>query len=63
MKVGDVVKFSKPVNPDEEKARFILVEEANVMGRVKIKLICDWTYPPIELVSESEVELAESKTN
>jgi len=29
------------------------------MGRVKIKLICDWTYPPIELVSESDIELAE----
>ncbi len=59
MKTGDIVKFSRPVNPEEEKARFILVEEANIMGRVKIKLICDWPYPPIELVNESDVEIAE----
>lgn len=57
MKIGDTVKFSKPVNEDEVKARFILVEGPNVMGRVKIQLICDMYFKPIELVDESEVEL------
>jgi SUMO ligase MMS21 Smc5/6 complex component len=58
MKIGDVVKFKKPINPEEEKARFILVEGANAMGRVKIELICSLSYKPIELVAESEVEMA-----
>lgn len=58
MKVGDVVKFSKPVDEKEKNARFILVEGPNVMNRVKIQLICDMRIKPIELVEESEVELA-----
>jgi hypothetical protein len=58
MKIGDKVKFKKPANADEAKARFILVEEPNVMGRVKIQLVCDLPFKPIELVDESEVELA-----
>jgi len=58
MNIGDTVKFKKPADADEEKARFILIEEPNVMGRVKIRLICDLNFKPIELVDESEVELA-----
>jgi hypothetical protein len=58
MKVGDTVKLKNPVNDDEGKARFILVEGANVMGRVKIQLVCDLPFKPIELVDQSEVELA-----
>jgi len=58
MNIGDVVKFKQPLNADEEKARFILVEEANSMGRVKIQLICDMYIKPIDLVNESDVELA-----
>jgi hypothetical protein len=58
MKIGDTVKFKNPVDADEENARFILVEEVNVMGRVKIKLVCDLPFKPIELVDEAEVELA-----
>lgn len=58
MNAGDIIKFSKPVNADEESAEFILVEGPNVMGRVKIKLICDLPIPPIELIDVSEVELA-----
>ena len=60
MKAGDIVKFKTPQNPEEQKARFILVEEANVMKRVKIQFICDMNIKPIELVDESEVELEES---
>ena len=58
MKIGDTVKFKKPANTDERKARFILREGPNALGRVKIKLICDLNFKPIELVDESEVELA-----
>lgn len=58
MKPGDIVRFSKPQNLEEEQARFILVEGANVMGRVKIQLMCDMQFKPIELVDQSEVELA-----
>ena len=60
MKVGDTVKFNKPANADEEKARFILAGEPNVMGRVKIQLIADmnFKYSFSELVHESEIELA-----
>ena len=59
MKIGDTVKFKKPANADEEKARFILVTEPNVMGRVKIQLIADmnFKYSYSELVHESEIEL------
>jgi hypothetical protein len=58
MKTGDTVKFKTPASPEEKKARFILVEETNMMGRVKIKLVCELPLPPIELVDEAEVELA-----
>jgi len=57
MKIGDTVKFKNPADVDEENARFILVEEPNVMGRVKIQLVCDLTFKPIELVDASEIEL------
>jgi hypothetical protein len=58
MKTGDIVKFKKPLNADEEKARFVFIEGPNIMGRVQIQLICDMSIKPIELVDESEVELA-----
>jgi len=60
MKIGDTVKFKKPANADEEKARFILVGEPNVMGRVKIHLVADmnFKYSFSELIHESEIELA-----
>jgi hypothetical protein len=59
MKIGDNVKFKKPANADEEKARFILVGEPNVMGRVKIQLIADMNFKHSfsEFVHESEIEL------
>ena len=49
MKAGDIIKFSKPVNADEENAKFILFEGPNVMGRVKIKLICNLLIPPCDM--------------
>ena len=59
MKIGDIVKFSNPVDEDEAKARFILAGEPNVMGRVKIQLIADMNFKHSfsELVHESEIEL------
>jgi hypothetical protein len=59
MKIGDTIKFKKPANADEGKARFILVGEPNVMGRVKIQLIADmnFKYSFSELVHKSEIEL------
>ena len=60
MKIGDTVKFSKPANDDEVKARFILVTEPNIMGRVKIQLVADMNFKHSfsELVHESEIEKA-----
>ena len=57
MKRGNVVKLKNPTNADEEKARFVLLDEIVIMGKIKIELICDLMFKPIELVSESEVEL------
>jgi hypothetical protein len=57
MKRGNVVKLKNPTNADEEKARFFLIDEIVVMGKIKIQLICDLIFKPIKLVGESEVEL------
>jgi hypothetical protein len=57
MKRGNVVKLKNPTNADEEKARFVLIDEIVIMGKIKIQRICDLIFKPIELVSESEIEL------
>lgn len=58
MNPGDTVKFSKPRCPEEVALRFDLLE---VNGdRVLIRLQCDWTIPPCEVVSIDEVEPAET---
>jgi hypothetical protein len=57
MKRGNVVKLKNPTNADEEKARFVLIDEIVIMGKIKIQLICDLIFKPIELVGEFEVEL------
>ncbi len=56
MKRGNVVKLKNPTNADEEKARFYIIDEIAIMGKIKIQLICDLIIRPIELVGESEVE-------
>lgn len=61
MKKGDIVKYSKPVNPDESRFRFILLNEPE-KGRVDIQLICDYQIKPVETVEAGEVELAEVPT-
>jgi hypothetical protein len=57
MKRGNVVKLKNPANADEGKARFILIDEIVIMGKIKIQLICDLIFKPVELISESEIEL------
>jgi hypothetical protein len=57
MKRGNVVKLKNPANANEEKARFILIDEIVIMGKIKIQLICDLIFKPIQLIGESEVEL------
>jgi len=57
MKRGNVVKLKNPTNAEEEKARFVLIDEIVIMGKIKIELICDFIFKPIKLVCESEVEL------
>jgi len=56
MKRGNVVKLKNPTNADEEKARFYIIDEIAIMGKIKIQLICDLIIRPIELVGESELE-------
>ena len=55
MKGGDIVKYSRPVNEEEAKFRFILLNEPE-KGRVVIQLICDDRIKPIEMVEVGEVE-------
>jgi hypothetical protein len=57
MKQGNVVKLKNPTNADEERARYFLIDEIVIMGKIKIQLICDLIFKPIKLVGESEVEL------
>lgn len=61
MKLGDIVKYSKPQD-GEADFRFILLDDPSDLPadsqRVSIKLICDWPLPPIETVHISEIALA-----
>jgi hypothetical protein len=59
MKAGDIVKYSKPVNEEEARFRFILMNEPE-KGRVDIQLICDERIKPIETVEAGEIEEAGS---
>lgn len=53
MEPGTVVKYSQPMNPAEESARFILTE--NNGDRGFIRLICALPIAPVELVRMSDV--------
>ena len=57
MKANDIVKYSKPVNEEETKLRFILLRDPE-KGRADIQLICDYRIKPIELVAVGEIEPA-----
>ena len=57
MKANDIVKYSKPVNEEETKLRFILLRDPE-KGRADIQLICDFRIKPIEIVAVGEIEPA-----
>ena len=57
MKANDIVKYSKPVDEEETKLRFILLRDPE-KGRADIQLICDYRIKPIELVAVGEIEPA-----
>lgn len=58
MKANDIVKYSKPINGEEAKLRFILLRDPE-KGRADIQLICDWRIKPIETVEVKDIEVAE----
>ena len=58
MKRGDIVKFSRPVNAEESKLKFTLLDDPEVGQRVDIQLICDVFIRPIERVDVVEIEPA-----
>ncbi len=60
MKRGDIVNYSKPVDVEEGKFRFVLLNEPE-KGRIDMQLICDDRIKPIETVEAGEVELAEQQ--
>jgi len=60
MKANDIIKYSKPVNDEEAKLRFILLRDPE-KGRADIQLICDYRIKPIETVEVGEIELAEDE--
>lgn len=53
MKVNDIVKYSKPANEEEASFRFVLADDRG--DRVAIRLICDETIQPVEVVAKDEV--------
>jgi hypothetical protein len=57
MKANDIVKYSKPVDEEETKLRFILLRDPE-KGRADIQLICDFRIKPIEIVAVGEIEPA-----
>lgn len=57
MKRGDIVKYSRPVDEEESKFRFVLLGEPE-KGRVDIQLICDDHIKPTETVEVGEIEPA-----
>jgi len=57
MKANDIVKYSKPVDQDEAKLRFILPRDPE-KGRVDIQLTCDYRIKPAETVEVGEIDWA-----
>ena len=57
MKANDIVKYSKPVDEEEAKLRFVLLRDPE-KGRADIQLICDCRIKPVETVEVGEIEAA-----
>jgi hypothetical protein len=59
MEKGDIVKFKSGLYPDEEGARYRVME---VNGdRVIIEFICDLPFPPQSVAKTSELEVVQKK--
>ena len=57
MRANDIVKYSKPVDEEEAKLRFVLLRDPE-KGRADIQLICDYRIKPIETVELEEIKMA-----
>jgi hypothetical protein len=57
VKANDIVKYSKPMDEEEAKLRFLLLREPE-KGRADIQLICEYRIKPIETVETGEIEFA-----
>lgn len=59
MKIGAIVQLKHPLNEPEKHARYVLLDDPNIVGqRVDIQSICNLPFPPIERVSINEIEYA-----
>lgn len=56
MKVGDQVKWAKPLNQDENKERFTLIEVND--DRCFIRFICDLPIPPVQVAKTADLVIA-----
>ncbi len=54
MKKGDFVKFKDPLDQNEEKERFILLEDPD-RGRVLVEGVCDLAIPPTRILNIDEL--------
>jgi len=58
VKVGDVVKWAKPIDADEAKERYILREHNGDRGYMEY--ICNMNIKPLTLVRIADIEAVES---
>jgi len=56
LKVGETVKYAKPVDASEAECSFILIEHNG--DRCLIRLICEMPIPPVECVPIFEIKKA-----
>jgi hypothetical protein len=60
MRANDIVKYSKPVDDEEAKLRFVLLHDPE-KGRADIQPICDYRIKPVETVGVEEIEPASGR--
>ena len=56
MRANDIVKYSKPVDQEEAKLRFVLLRDPE-KGRADIQLVCGYRIKPVETVEVGEIEV------
>jgi hypothetical protein len=57
VKVGDVVRYVRTVDPGDEECRFMVTEDNG--DRLKITLICDLPIPPVCVVPRCEITVCD----